>query len=152
VGLVIFRRPPIKPSGHIICTLSVSGLIYFIFKSRGPFLISLLAGIFIDLDHILDYYIQEGATLKFKNIYFWCGEREFEFIFLFFHSLELVLLLWVTISILKLGLHWIAFAIGITQHIILDMLFNKDMIYAYSYLLSYRIMRRFRSEDLLKNN
>jgi hypothetical protein len=71
---------------------------------------------------------------------------------LFFHSLELVLLLWVTISILKLGLHWIAFAIGITQHIILDMLFNKDMIYAYSYLLSYRIMRRFRSEDLLKNN
>jgi len=110
----------------------------------------LLAGIFIDVDHIFDYYLQRGITLKIKSIYSWCLEREFNFLFLFFHSLELVFLLWIAISVFKLGIFWVAFAIGITQHMVLDILFNKDVVYSYSYFLTFRIMKKFRKKNIFR--
>lgn len=130
--------------GHIICSLTVSGIIYFLFKSSALFFISLTAGILIDVDHILDYYIQEGVTLKLKNIYRWCSETRLRFLFIFFHSFELILLFWLAISKFGLGIFWTAFAIGLTQHLLLDIFFNP--LYSYSYLLSYRIFRGFKKD------
>ncbi|MBU3958786.1 MAG: hypothetical protein KKE91_02875 [Candidatus Omnitrophica bacterium] len=104
----------------------------------------------MDIDHILDYYLQQGFTLRIKTIYFWICEREFEFVFLFFHSLELLFIIWVIISVFRLGIYWVVFAIGITQHMILDMLFNQNTVYSYSYFLSYRIIKGFKKEYLFR--
>jgi hypothetical protein len=108
----------------------------------------LLAGILIDIDHVFDYYSQRGVTLKIKKIYVWCAETEYNFLFLWLHSLELVILLWLIISFLKLGIFWISFAIGITQHMLLDILFNP--VYPYAYFLSYRIIKGPDKKNLLK--
>jgi len=104
----------------------------------------------IDVDHILDYYIEHGITLRIKHIYFWHKQRRFRFLLIFFHSFELLFLLWIIISVFKLGIFWIAIAIGLTQHMILDIFGNKDIIYSYGYFLSFRIFKRFRKEDILK--
>ncbi len=141
-------RQFIKVSGHIICSLAISGIIYFVFKSLALFFVSLAAGVLIDIDHILDYYIQEGVTFKIKNIYRWCAEMKLRFLFIFFHSFELIFLFWVIIYKFKLGIFWIVFAVGLTQHFMLDILFNP--IHSYSYFLSYRIMRGFKREYLLR--
>jgi hypothetical protein len=98
----------------------------------------------------LDYYLERGITLKIKNIYFYYAEKNFKLILIFFHSLELVFLLWMIISFFKLGIFWIAVAIGLTQHMVLDIFSNKNLIYIYGYFLSYRIMRRFKKENILK--
>jgi len=109
----------------------------------------LLAGVLIDVDHILDYYLQRGITLKIRKIYFWSLERQFEFLFLFFHSLELIFLLWIIISLFRLNLFWVAFAIGITQHMVLDILFNRN-INIYAYFLSFRIVKKFKKENIFR--
>lgn len=138
----------IRVSGHIICSLTISGIIYFIFRSLPLFFVSLLTGVLIDIDHVIDYYMQESFTLKIKNIYCWCFEARSKFFFLFFHSFELIFLFWVIIYKFKLGIFWIVFAIGLTQHFMLDILFNP--LYTYSYFLFYRIIKGFKKEYLLR--
>lgn len=92
--------------------------------------------------------MQESFTLKIKNIYSWCLETRSRFFFLFFHSFELIFLFWFIIYKFKLGIFWIVFAVGLTQHFMLDILFNP--LYTYSYFLSYRIIRGFKKEYLLR--
>jgi len=122
---------------------------YSVFRSAAVFFVSLAAGILIDIDHIFDYYTQEGPTLKIKKIYSWCLENKFKSVFFYFHSVELLFLLWLSISLFKLGLLWIAIAIGLTQHLILDILFNRN-VFRYGYFLSYRIIKGFRKECILR--
>jgi len=128
--------------------LTISGLIYFVFKSPGAFFVSLAGGILIDLDHVYDYYLQEGMTLNIKKIYSWCAEKKHKTIHLFLHSIEFIFMLWACVSLFKLGIFWIAFAVGLTQHIILDILANQ--IYPYAYFFSYRFIKGFRTERLIK--
>ncbi|MFH0913060.1 MAG: hypothetical protein V1884_02090 [Candidatus Omnitrophota bacterium] len=125
-------------------------MVYFVFRSTASFCSSLAAGILIDVDHIFDYYFHWGITLKIKDIYTWCAARKYRFVFLFLHSLDLVILLWITIWFFKLGVFWIAFAIGITQHMVLDLMFNREVIKAPAYFLTFRIIKGFRREDILK--
>ena len=139
----------IRPSAHIISTFAISGLVYFVLKSAVSFFASLAAGILIDVDHILDYYIQQGVTLKIKNIYLWAIEKRCELVILCFHYLELLFILWIIISLFKLGIFWTAFAIGITQHMILDLLLNRD-INVYGYFLTFRMIKRFRKENIFR--
>lgn len=111
---------------------------------------SFVAGILIDIDHVLDYYIQKGITLKIKNIYLWHIKTKYKFLFLYLHSLELLAMLWAGIFLFKLGIFWVALAVGVTQHIILDIFFNP--INSYAYFLSYRIIKGFKKEYILKND
>lgn len=142
-------RCVIRPTGHIICALTISGLLYFIFSSGMAFCVSFLSGILMDIDHILDYYIQKRITLRMRKIYIWHIKNDYEFLFLYLHSLELVVMLWVAIFVFKLGIFWIALAIGMTQHIILDIFFNP--IYTHAYLFLYRLSKGFRKEYILKS-
>lgn len=149
--LVIFRlgRLAIKPAGHLICSLAISGLLYITLKSQAAFFASFFSGIFIDLDHILDYCVQMKMSLKIKDIYNWCVDNKCKFLFIYLHSIELLILFWAVISVFKLGIFWVAFAVGVTQHMLLDILFNQR-VYSYSYFLSYRIIKRFKMERLLR--
>ncbi len=142
-------RWTIRPTGHIICTLTISGFLYFIFRSATAFWVSFLSGILMDIDHILDYYIQKKITLRMRKIYLWHIKNDYDFLFLYLHSLELVVMLWVAIFVFKLGIFWIALAIGMTQHIILDIFFNP--IYTYAYLFLYRLAKGFKKEYILKS-
>ena len=140
-----------KPGGHIVFTLTISGLLYLVFKSSAAFFASLIGGVLIDMDHLLDYYLQEGVSaFRLKSIYLWCSEQKFKFTYLFLHSIELIFLIWCIISLFKLGVAWIAMAVGLTQHLLLDILLNKGKIYSYSYFLSYRISKGFKKEGLLR--
>jgi hypothetical protein len=47
-----------------------------------------------------------------------------------------------------LGLFWVALAIGLTQHMVFDLMFNE--VYRRSYLLSYRISKGFKRSELCK--
>jgi hypothetical protein len=128
----------------------VSGIVYLVSQSSAAFFVSLFSGVLIDIDHIFDYYFQKGVTLRLDKIYACYEQLECEYVVILFHSVELLLLLWVFIAMLKLDLLWVAFAIGLTQHVISDIISNHKFIYSYSYLLSYRITRGFKTKKLLR--
>lgn len=127
----------------------MSGFLYFFYKSAALFLTSFVAGTLIDIDHVFDYYIQEGVTFKIKTIYAWNKKSEYKYLFLYFHSVELLIMLWAGIFLFRLSIFWVVLTIGLTQHILLDIFFNP--IHSYAYFLSYRIMKGFKKEYILKN-
>jgi len=133
-----------KPDKHITASLIISSAVYFYFKSWTAFFVSFLAGVFIDVDHLLDYFMQQGLTFKIARVYHWFSEHKYKYIWIFLHSIELMVILWVAIYVFKLGLFWIALAIGFTQHLILDIFFNRNFIYWYAYFLAYRFLKGFK--------
>lgn len=107
----------------------------------------LAAGILIDIDHVIDYYLQQGVTLKFRAIYDWFISGRFWLVFIFFHSLEFLFLFWAAVWFYRLGLDWVFFGLGLTQHLVLDLISNRGFK-PYGYFLTYRIIKRFRKEDI----
>lgn len=136
--------------GHIIITLTISGILYFIYNSFSVFISSLIGGILIDIDHLLDYYIHRGMDFKIRDFFNWCYENQWDTLILFFHSIELMFILWLIISIFNLGIFWIGLAIGISQHIILDIIFNSEMINIFSYFFIFRFIKGFRREYIMR--
>lgn len=104
----------------------------------------------IDIDHVFDYYLEKGVTFRIKNFYLWYTGRKFSIIVIFLHSIELLFIFWVIISVFKLGIFWIALAVGLTQHMIFDILFNNDVMYPYGYFLSFRAIKRFGKENICR--
>ena len=139
-----------KPGYHLIGTLAASSVIYFVFRSLPCLIISFISGFLIDLDHLLDYYSQEGLGLNFRRFYQWCNEHKLKFTILIFHSLELLFLLWWAIYFFKLGQFWISLAIGFSQHMLFDVVFNRnDIKTPYFYFITARALKGFRLRDFI---
>jgi hypothetical protein len=111
--------------------------------------ISFVAGVFIDIDHILDYYVNHRPTLDLKEIYNTCLSLNLNKVRLWLHSYELIILLWCGIFLVNLSDPWKALAIGMTQHLICDQLVNPVHIFGYSLL--YRMSKGFDKNALLKD-
>lgn len=144
-----------KPSYHIAgsCLL---GLLFFAFiRDVKHTMVFIFSGILIDLDHIFDYCLSNKARtfnpVKFyRGFSKWCLDMEFDIIYLFLHSFEFLLLLWGVIWFAELGTFWVAVAAGFTQHLILDLLFNRVFQGEKFYFFFYRIMKSFAKVALLR--
>lgn len=145
-----FQEVKIKPTAHIIWSLAISSCLGACFHSLSSFLVSFLAGIFIDVDHVIDYYVNEKVTLNLRKMYVWCARQKHKFVYIWFHSIELIIILWIIITVFRLGLFWIALAVGLTQHLILDIIFNHAIVNNYAYFLTYRISKGFNKSYIFK--
>lgn len=128
----------------------ISAAVYAYFRSFTCWAVSFLSGIFIDVDHILDYYLNYGWPFNVKNFRRFCNEVKFNRLTLFFHSYEVIALLWISIFAFSLGNVWIALAIGLTQHLVFDVLTNRDKLKKRSYFLVFRMLNRFRKERIVR--
>ena len=130
----------------------ISGGVFYIFGSWAAAAASLVSGIFIDMDHLLDYFVNYGINFDFRKFYSACSEVRFKRLFLLLHSYEFLLIMWVLIYAMKLGLVWKGAAIGFTQHIVLDQLFNsRSDAKKLKYFFLYRLMKGFR-RDAIRND
>lgn len=136
------------PVAHVVASGVISALVGLFFKSFGCAAVSFITGVFIDLDHLFDYYISHRFTLNVKRIYCACRMIRFRRLFILLHSYELIALLWIAIYILSLSNIWKAAAIGLTQHMILDQIANP--INKYGYFLTYRLMNRFKRDRIIR--
>lgn len=127
-------------------------MVYFGFDSFSAFISSLIGGIFIDVDHLLDYYIHRGVNFRIRHFFNWCYKNQWETLIIFFHSIEFIFIFWLIISIFNLGIFWLGLAIGVTQHLALDMLGNRDMMNLYSYFFVFRFIKGFRKEYILRED
>ena len=102
------------------------------------------AGFLIDADHLIDYFITHPLTLDFRRIYKACLNVDMKRVLVIFHSFELAALVWAIGLLSPAGKIGIAAAVGISQHLILDQLFNP--VRPLTYFLIYRISNGFKTE------
>jgi len=138
----------VLPSSHVAASGIIGVFVWLHFKSFDYAIVSFVAGTFIDLDHVIDYYLNHSFTLKVRKIYNACLKMNLKKVYLLLHSYEIVILLWYLIYAMPLGNFWKAVAIGLTQHLIFDQITNP--LNTYGYFLTYRIMKGFKKELLLQ--
>ena len=116
-----------KLQHHTAISLTISGLLYMIFKSWGLAVSSLIAGIFIDLDHFFDYINEHGLPFRIKNFFHVCNKSQFDKIILFLHGWEWVALLGIAAWLMDWNPWVTGTFIGIGQHIFLDFSYPTDL-------------------------
>lgn len=119
---------------HISVSIIFSAILFAIFKSWIIFTSSLISGVLIDLDHILDYYMQYGINLRIKRFFEVCHNLKIPRLFLIFHSWELLVLLSICAFLMSWDPWMVGTVIGLTQHLILDQIFNKSKRWSYCFL------------------
>jgi uncharacterized membrane protein YqjE len=138
-----------KVLGHIAITITTGSVLYNYSHSLSAFLCFLIAGIFIDLDHYIDYVREHGLSLNLKSIYNTCmSPIYFKKITLILHSYELMILVWVIIIIFNLNVLWRYVAMGLTLHVLIDQITNP--ILPSAYFLWFRIVKNFETAKILE--
>ena len=143
------------PSRHIIVSLSLGASVWFFTRSVPAALLCLLAGTLIDLDHLIEHAIHHGfKNLNFKEIYQACKrmtkpqeEGGVKKIYLFFHAIEISILLWV-IFVLSKNIYFLSMALGYTAHLALDVAGNE--IKPWAYFITARMKNGFETLKIVK--
>ncbi len=136
-----------KPQHHAAASIIVSGILFMIFKSWGMALGCLAAGIFIDVDYLIDYLIQYGFPITVKKFHQAYNENLLIKVRLF-HSWEWLLILGVAAWLANWNVLIIGILIGVGQHLLLDKVNHGERFRCYS--LIWRWKKRFKAEDIFK--
>jgi hypothetical protein len=138
-----------KPTHHVIISGGVSAVFGFWIQSWSAVFACFLSGIFIDLDHHLDYWlIKKEIPLSYKKLLHFCHQEPDARLYLFLHSYELIFIFWACIYYFEWNAVCLGVAVGVTAHIICDEIFNPMRPLAY--FLTYRIKHGFERRSLLK--
>ncbi len=125
-------------SYHIAASSSVSALIYYATRSLALTAASFIAGIFIDLDHILDVVREHGGNITIKDFFKICHNARFDRIILVCHGWEW-LFIGTALAWYTSWNHWILGAlIGVTHHMVLDSIHNSSNLRSYSLIYRWR--------------
>ncbi len=131
-----------SPTKHTIASGVVSTAFFFATHSWEGTLACFLSGIFIDLDHIIDFWIAKNRfPFRYKDLYSFCAFEKSGKLYLLFHSWELLSSLWLLCIFFKMDPVWLGFTVGITTHMIFDAFTNS--LRPLAYFMVYRIKHDF---------
>jgi len=137
----------VKVKYHIAASGIVSYMVYIMTNSLINTAASFAAGILIDCDHCVDYYLNHGFTYDMRKIYDAMSNVRITKVYLLLHSYELLLASWALAFLHPLNGLYLAISIGFTHHIIFDQIYNP--LVSKGYFLSYRIAMGFRKESII---
>lgn len=137
------------PASHVVVSAATSIAFGCAARSWPAGVACFLSGVFIDLDHILEFWIAKrkiccspGELLDF------CIFLPSERVFLVLHAYELILAAWVAAFYFHASPLWFGALLGVSVHILLDQAVNPVMPLAYFWF--YRRRHGF-SRDLFLN-
>jgi hypothetical protein len=126
---------------HAVMSAVIAGAVWAVSRSWEMALSSFLAGIFLDVDHVVEYVREFGWKPDLRQFFRASYEREYQRAVLVFHAWEwlplIVLFVWWT------GANpWAAgAAVGWFQHLACDQLANTN--HAGAYFITWRWKHRF---------
>jgi len=144
-----------RPFRHIIAS-AILGIGFLIFVR--PFwaaLVVFLAGVFIDLDHLIDFWALKPRRPFSVRDFLDSESRndQTKWIFVFFHSWELVAGLWLWAFLAHWPLWQTSIAAGITLHLILDIAnIRQFKMSPLVYFLFFRAIKGFKKSKLCYEN
>jgi len=119
---------------HVVISVAFSGVLQVSFRSWPLTLSSLLAGILMDVDHVLDYFLECGRPFEWRRFFRASYRREYLRYFLVVHAWEWLPLFWLCAWVSGWN-PWIAgLALGWAQHMTVDQILNKGRAWAYFFL------------------
>lgn len=140
-----------KPVYHITVSAFLGLIFLTCFHSIMAAAACLFCGVLIDLDHHLDYWIAKGEVpWRYKDLVYFCATDKNHKMYLWFHSYESLIVLWLAIVFFDLGLVWVGAAVGLTVHVICDQFTNP--LHPMVYFLTFRIKHRFKKEALFEKD
>lgn len=135
---------------HLILTGVIGGFFYWRYRDWRLILVTVLLGVFIDLDHFFDYFTYFGPTLNLTN-FFNAGSymEPAGKIYVPLHGWEFVIPLWLISKWggkrFKIkGLEW-AISLAYLGHLLWDHFSIHHHLFAYSFI--YRLFNNFSLES-----
>ena len=126
-------------SEHVALSLPAAGIITLATGRPEAGLAFVLGGVFIDLDHLPDYWREKGFTLSLHKLNAHFGGREAKHVVLILHAWEWNALLWLLWAGLGLPFWVAALAAGSLIHLALDQHYNLLRPWAYSFFARARV-------------
>lgn len=139
------------PKHHIMISLGLGAVIGIVLKSWGAAVACLFSGVLIDLDHVIDYILARGRmTLSWDQFLEYCTYDMNGKLYLFFHSFEAVILMWMCAYFFQFNAVAYGFIIGLTVHMLCDQTVNP--LKPLGYFIIYRIYHHFRRDKIFTKN
>ena len=141
-----------RPQRHIIASAFSGIAIWVIGRNLPAGIILFLGGVMPDIDHVLEFVIHNGmGGISIKKVYeAFSPEHDplFDKLYLFLHSIELVISLWIA-SVFLNNIYLIAFTAGYTLHLIMDV--GGNNLSGYFYFFIWRMYKKFDVNKLFEN-
>lgn len=132
---------------HILISIPGAVVYYFLFKSWEAAFVFFGVGVFMDVDHLIDYYATRGINLNVKDFFHSSRCLAYKKYHLFFHSYELLPLLLLAF-IFHRNILWLGAMGGFLLHMILDQIDNP--VYKGTYFFLYRWKKEFEKKHLFR--
>ncbi len=135
-----------KPIYHVTISAAVSVVLIVWFKSWHAAIACFLGGVFIDLDHPVDYFLaKKEIPLSYSDLFKYGAYDKEGKLYLFFHSYELLLIFWLLIYYLHLDWMWIGLAVGVSSHMLCDQIVNplRPLAYFFLYRMKHGFKRKY---------
>lgn len=133
---------------HAAASVTISAILYLLFKSSGVSLGCLIAGICIDLDYVIDYTNQYGFPITVKKFFHAYNSNQLMSVRIF-HGWEW-LIFWGAAAWYSQWNEWIVgICLGFGQHLMLDKLYRGENLLSYS--LIWRWRKGFRPEEIFRS-
>jgi len=129
----------VRLPAHIATSAVLSGVLFYLFRSIPMTIGAFLGGIFLDLDHVLDCYMNFGPKFDIRKTIYVCQNLKLKKIYFLLHSYEFILGYLIAIVLLQKGGLWLGIGMGISLHILLDQIVNKTHPGAYSLIYRYKV-------------
>lgn len=135
-----------KLTSHIVISFSVSVFLYAVFRSYILAAASFIFGIFIDLDHFFEYFMEYGLNLDIKKFFQVAENYGFKKTFLFLHSWEIFLIFSAVVFASFASEILFGIFVSYAFHLIFDQFGNLSKPLSYS--LIYRWKNDFLTEKI----
>ncbi|NCN39025.1 MAG: hypothetical protein COY38_03660 [Candidatus Aenigmarchaeota archaeon CG_4_10_14_0_8_um_filter_37_24] len=127
---------------HLAASAALSILFYLLTESILGSVSLILVGVFIDLDHFIDYWIaKKRISFDFKDFFDYFYAYQYKKASVLFHSVEFIPIIALAGFFLFGKLITYGVLVGFISHIILDYIGNETKPLTYS--LVYRTWKRF---------
>ena len=131
-----------KPDQHVTISVGSGVILGMLLRSWVAGTACSLVGVFVDVDHFLDYWLNRGFSLDVKKLMDFCYNGTSRKFYDVLHAYEYIpFLCWLAFipGCRNLG---IGMTVGYILHILGDQLFNSHLS-RWTYFMSYRMFHRF---------
>lgn len=139
-----------KPVYHIAVSAVISGILFAGFRSWGLMIASFVSGIFIDFDHIIDYFLIHGGRFKLKEFSAFFQKKTYWEVVSGFWRINLMLHGWEWLAALCLAAaltDWhpvvTGTLIGFGHHIVMDVVNHRPVSWKQTFL-NYSLVWRWK--------